>query len=78
LPNRSTRDDNQEEAGSFGGTLHRFAQSLGLSPADTPEPPAAPAATPAPASKLATAAAPAANALQGRQTALNKAIDDAS
>lgn len=77
MPNRSTRDETQ---GTIGGTLHQFAKSLGLVSDDPPDTAAAPAATPAPAAptKLATAAAPAVNALQNRQTKLNKAIDDAS
>jgi hypothetical protein len=69
LPNRSTRDENQ---GTIAGTLHQFAKSLGLASDDPPQPPP-PAAPPKP-----SVAAPAVNALTNRQSAVNKAIDDAS
>jgi hypothetical protein len=63
------------------GTLHRFAQSIGVSPrdedttppADKPAPPANPLPDPS-----AKGIAGAAQKLQGQQSAIDKAIDDAS
>jgi hypothetical protein len=73
MPNRSTKDEIQ-------GTLHRFAQSMGLSPkdedttppADKPPPPANPLPDP---SKSGIAGA--AQKIQGQQSAIDKAISDA-
>lgn len=73
MPNRSIRDQMQ-------GTLHRFAQSIGVSPKDDDTtPPAdkpAPPANPLPDSSK-TGIAGAAQKLQGRQMAVDKAISDA-
>jgi hypothetical protein len=70
--NRSTRDEMQNP-----GVLYRFAQSLHLVPRDDDSAPATPppAAKPAPP---ATGIAGAAQKLAGRQTAIDKAVDEGS
>jgi len=70
MPNRSTRDEMQ-------GTLHRFAQSLGLSPRDTQDQPAGTPTAPPPKVNPPSGIANAADKLAGRQSAIDKAVSDA-
>lgn len=78
MPNRSIKDEMQ-------GTLHRFAQSLGLSPPDegdvdkppaTSKPPGTPTAPP-PKVDPPKGVDNAAGALKNRETAVDKAVADA-
>jgi hypothetical protein len=78
MPGRSNRDFMQ-------GTLHRFAQSIGLASKDDDDgdpPPAKPAAAPpkpAPsADKVDTTVSGAAQAMKNATSAADKAVDDAS
>jgi len=67
MPNRSIRDEMQ-------GTLHRFAQSMGVSPRDTEDKPAGTPTAPPPKVNPPTGIAGAADKLAGRQTAIDKQI----
>jgi hypothetical protein len=70
MPNRSTRDIMQ-------GTLHRFAQSMGISPRDDDTQPVPPTPPPTSPNPPKTGIAGAADKLQNRQGQIDKAIDDA-
>jgi hypothetical protein len=70
MPNRSTKDEIQ-------GTLHRFAQSMGLSPRDTDDTPAGTPTAPPPKVDPPAGVAGAADKLKGQQSVIDKQIADA-
>ena len=76
MPNRATKDELQ--GATLSGTLHRFAQSMGISPKDTEDKPAGtPTAPPPKVTAPSTGIAGAADRLQGRQSTNDKAVSDA-
>lgn len=73
MPGRGTKD-------SIRGTLHLFAQSLGFSPrVDDGNPPAPPKteASPSTTAPVKTDLSGAKEALENRQSTIDKAVDDA-
>ncbi len=74
MPNRATKDELQ--GATLSGTLHRFAQSMGLSPRDTEDKPAGTPTAPPPKVNPPTGIANAADKLAGQQKTIDKAISD--
>jgi len=72
MPNRATKDELQ--GATLSGTLHRFAQSMGLSPRDTDDTPAGTPTAPPPKIDPPKGIAGAADKLAGRQSAIEKQI----
>lgn len=70
MPNRSIKDEMQ-------GTLHRFAQSLGLSPPDDSDKPAGTPTAPPPKVDPPKGIDNAADKLKGQQSDIDKKIADA-
>jgi hypothetical protein len=75
MPNRATKDELQ--GATLSGTLHRFAQSMGLSPRDTDDKPAGTPTAPPPKVDPPTGIANAAAKLEGQQKAIDKSVSDA-